>query len=129
MNSKAKTSTWQYLMVLPVVAFSLFLFSCETYPVYTDNDQSLDKTYPAVSDRSEVVDTIVIFDPKTQKETVQIVRRTTSTDAEKMDIVKHTQNEASAKTGIDTVIVFDPDTYKETMIIINHEAGTIDTIQ
>lgn len=121
MNSKVKTSLWQYLMMLPMVALSLFLFSFDTYPVYNNNDISIIASDTIPGSNTEIVDTIIMFDPETKTKTMEIVRRK-ATSLKFEDLKEQ-------KTGIDTVIVFDPDTYKETIFIMNHETGKIDTIR
>lgn len=125
MNSKAKTSPWQYLMLLPILALSLSLFSFETYPVYRQDGGAMHLQQDSIPATTiEVVDTIIVFDPATKEETITYVRRNKTSNVKSTEPVI-----TSPPKGIDTVIVFDPKTSGETMFIINHTTGKIDTIR
>jgi hypothetical protein len=122
MHSSASSRPWARLLVLPIILAALYAFTIKTYPVTILADDSAAPALDTVPlpDSVEWVDTIVIFDPATLKESVQIVRR------------KKTMPTAAVEkkfTGIDTIVTFDPETFKERVIIINHKLGTRDTIQ
>ena len=105
---------------VPVVAIALYSFTFEPYTVPIDADGNpLMDTIPLI-DSIEVRDTIIVFDPETKKETVQVVV------SKQPKPLKPEQPKGS---GIDTILIFDMETFKETMIIVNHNLGTRDTIK
>ncbi|MEM9920101.1 MAG: hypothetical protein AAF990_18540 [Bacteroidota bacterium] len=128
MHSKIKTRKWQYALLVPMIAFALLLFSFQSYPVYLqaiDGENIPQDSLPPriVGDENIVIDTVIIFDPATGQETIQVVK--TRVDLNE-PAVANTLSE-STEDEIDTIIIFDSQTFQETMIIVKD--GVADTIR
>jgi hypothetical protein len=107
------TKNLAYVMLIPIflVIFSAFTF--KTYPVYETPEGiriTLDTLVPGYFTE---IDSIVVYNPETQKESLQIVKT-------KMPMDKYLESlnfSGKLSSRIDTIFSFDPKTNKESMVI------------
>ena len=128
MRSKIQMKTWHYLLILPILGATLFLFSFKTYPVYAGANGEIgmtQDTFPPIPDEliGKQIDTIITFDPVTKTETVEYVESIPYNES------RLNKEFELPTTGIDTLVIFDPETGREIMATINYETMEIDTIQ
>jgi len=125
MQSDVTIKHWQYWTVLPIFLICFTLFSCENYNVTSSTSSELKgEVSPVISKRlkGETIDTIITFHPDTYEETVEYVKSEGTND-------KRLLNDVESNTGIDTIFIFDPADNSERIIVVNHDTGSIDTLQ
>jgi len=105
-NVESKARAWKVKAMLPIIGLGLFCCSFVSTSQQTKSMSQLTKDY------NIAIDTIIIFDPATGKETMKIV------SSEDLPVSKLV--EPTVQTGIDTVITFDLATKKEVMMVIDH---------
>lgn len=104
-DNNLNLKTGHILAIIPVLAFTFLIFSCEeTVVPITEN--AVPEGYV------EQIDTIILFDPETKEEWVETVRRVVK--AEEEDATGLRKNSPKS----DTIITYDKETGKETMQII-----------
>ena len=105
---------WKYLFVLPILAIVFFACQPETVEVPIKNVAAI---------QVEQMDTIIMFDPVTNEETIQVVKNNKPEIIEKIpskniSIIKTDQQMVGDDYVTDTIITFDPETYAETVHLV-----------
>lgn len=144
-NNSKQSSHSKYFLIIPVLLVAMSFFSFSTYEVRISDAAAIDSV---VNDTIPSHDTMVIFDPWTGKEKVQIVPKLKIAGKEykyKRDPIvvvdtvivfdPETKTESISivrmekKHELDTITTFDADTYKETTVIIDPNTGIVDTLK
>ena len=104
MLSKNKTSKTVYFLLIPVFLTVFSAFTFKSYPVYQTSDGKIiqDTIIPG---KIVTIDTIIIYDPDTKKETMQIDKKEMSMD----EYIKDLNFSGKMYEIIDTIVVYDPD--------------------
>lgn len=72
------------------------------------------------------VDTVIVYDPTTEKETTHIVKFNDKRKGLPLDFKKHKYAGKDTQEGqIDTIITFDPKTFEESMMIIEWKSKPV----
>ncbi len=109
MNTNSKIKAQNYLLIIPMIFVGLSLFSFKNYPVYAEADSDTSFVQDTIPPGGETIDTIIVFDPETKKESIHVVRRKNN---------KALVQFPDSGMQIDTVITFDPSTGKSSTQII-----------
>jgi len=112
LSKKATTKNFSYALIIPIfmVVFSAFTF--KTYPVYENQDKVIlqDTLIPGTFTS---IDSIVVYDPDTYKESISIVKTKIPMD----EYIKELNLSGKLYSSIDTVPTYDPDTKEEGFMI------------